>query len=197
VCRTPHFSLPFADLSVALRSLQNFSRTWPSISLTSPAFIASCILVIVSHFASFNYFSERTRGSNYGYNSYNRSGNGRWNAHAGHNGKDDTFLDVATYFGVCVWLCPCTSFAETFGAERKADFASLPVFLFLSLSANDNVLPSASTCLIRRRLCPALLMSSLHRRAFATHHPFATPSRLTHPRPQAELHHEERSLLGL
>ncbi|ORY80687.1 transmembrane adaptor Erv26-domain-containing protein [Leucosporidium creatinivorum] len=104
--------------------LQNFSRTWPSISLTSPAFIASCILVIVSHFASFNYFSERTRGSNYGYNSYNRSGSGRWNAHASHSGKDDTFLDVATYFGVCVWLCP--------------------FFLFLSLSANDNVLPSAS-----------------------------------------------------
>lgn len=32
-----------------------------------------------------------------------------------------TFMDIATFFGVCVWL--------------------VPLFLFLSLSANDNALP--------------------------------------------------------
>lgn len=34
-------------------------------------------------------------------------------------------MDIATYFGICVWL--------------------VPFYLFLSLSANDNVLPSAGT----------------------------------------------------
>ncbi|KAK4050051.1 erv26 super protein [Microbotryomycetes sp. JL221] len=69
------------------------------------------------------YFSERARAAG-SYNSYNR-GNARWNQHASHYnyGHEDTFVDVATYFGVCVWLTP--------------------FFLFLSLSANDNVLPSA------------------------------------------------------
>ncbi|KAM0792686.1 hypothetical protein ACM66B_002466 [Microbotryomycetes sp. NB124-2] len=102
--------------------LQNFSRTWPSISLLSPTFILSCVLVLTSHFVSFRYFSDRAR-ANGGYNSYNRGG--RWNQHASHYayGHEDTFMDVATYFGICVWLTP--------------------FFLFLSLSANDNVLPSA------------------------------------------------------
>lgn len=34
-------------------------------------------------------------------------------------------MDIATFFGICVWL--------------------VPFYLFLSLSANDNVLPSAGT----------------------------------------------------
>jgi hypothetical protein len=38
--------------------------------------------------------------------------------------EDVSFGDVATFFGICVWL--------------------LPFYLFLSLSANDNVLPSRS-----------------------------------------------------
>lgn len=111
--------------------LQNFSRTWPSIALTSPAFLASCALVVLSHFASFSYFSERAREPRH-YGSYGAKKYGapaaRWGASTGGWGgatqaSDETFMDVATYFGVCVWL--------------------VPMFLFLSLSANDNVLPSA------------------------------------------------------
>ncbi|SGY67155.1 BQ5605_C004g02749 [Microbotryum silenes-dioicae] len=107
--------------------LQNFSRSWPRISLMSPAFILSCVLVIANHFISLNYFSERARST--GYQPYRHGGRGantgsRWSsAHLSHaSNHKETFLDVATYFGVCVWLCP--------------------FFLFLSLSANDNVLPS-------------------------------------------------------
>lgn len=91
--------------------LQNFGPKWPVISLVSPFFILSCLLVLASHFASFRYFSERGRRNTYG------------RYRAGYR-NDDTFLDVATFFGVCVWL--------------------VPFFLFLSLSANDNVLPSSS-----------------------------------------------------
>ena len=37
--------------------------------------------------------------------------------------KTPTFGDMATFFGICVWLTP--------------------LFFFLSLSANDNTLPTA------------------------------------------------------
>jgi hypothetical protein len=111
--------------------LQNFSRTWPSISLTSPAFIASCVLVIASHFVAFSHFSLRARGgsNSHGYN-YGNGGGGTWGKQGRHGGwkngrrlDEDSFMDVATFFGVCVWL--------------------VPFYLFLSLSANDNVLPSS------------------------------------------------------
>jgi hypothetical protein len=50
----------------------------------------------------------------------------RYGAGSGKGGIDDgpTFMDVAAFFGVCVWF--------------------VPLFLFLSLSANDNALPSLS-----------------------------------------------------
>ena len=44
-----------------------------------------------------------------------------------HRGPDPNapgFTDIATFFGICVWL--------------------VPLFLFLSLSANDNALPTSS-----------------------------------------------------
>ncbi|GAA5850812.1 hypothetical protein JCM8547_009096 [Rhodosporidiobolus lusitaniae] len=100
--------------------LGNFSRSWPIISLTSLTFIASCLLVLVHHFLSFRHFSARSASSAHQnrythYNAYNRN----------HTSARDepTFLDIATFFTVCVWL--------------------VPFYLFLSLSANDNVLPSA------------------------------------------------------
>ncbi|SCZ92664.1 BZ3500_MvSof-1268-A1-R1_Chr5-2g08082 [Microbotryum saponariae] len=103
--------------------LQNFSRSWPRISLISPAFILSCVLVIANHFVSLNYFSERARSTGY-HGGRGANTGSRWSsAHLSHaSNHEETFLDVATYFGVCVWLCP--------------------FFLFLSLSANNNVLPS-------------------------------------------------------
>lgn len=108
--------------------LQNFSKTWPFISLTSLKFITSCILVILDHFAWFFYFAERaretastTRRPAYrGGNQWDPNRYGHGNRYAGL--RELSFMDVATFFGVCVWL--------------------VPFFLFLSLSANDNVLPS-------------------------------------------------------
>lgn len=96
--------------------LSNFSSTWPFISLISPRFILSCILVVADHFTWFFHFAakaqeaKRYRGPKYRY------GSGQ--------GKDDApaFMDVAAFFAVCVWF--------------------VPLFLFLSLSANDNALPS-------------------------------------------------------
>lgn len=111
--------------------LQNFSRTWPFISLSSLKFIASCLLVILDHFAWFFYFADRAKETSaanaprhprqpgYRPGGYGRGG-GAGGKYAGV--RELSFMDVATFFGVCVWL--------------------VPFFLFLSLSANDNVLPS-------------------------------------------------------
>ncbi|GJN87867.1 hypothetical protein Rhopal_000822-T1 [Rhodotorula paludigena] len=100
----------------------NFSRNWPTISLTSVTFIASCIFVLASHFLSFRHFSARTASGHSGrythYNAYDPK-RGRY----GVSNHSESFLEVATFFAICVWL--------------------VPFYLFLSLSANDNVLPSA------------------------------------------------------
>jgi hypothetical protein len=94
--------------------LQNFSDAWPVISLSSPSFAASCVLVIVDHFLWFFHFAHVTHEA-------------RQMARKAYRGpsvvKVPTFGDMATFFGICVWLTP--------------------LFLFLSLSANDNTLPTA------------------------------------------------------
>jgi len=96
--------------------LQNFSHTWPVISLTSPSFIASCILVVADHFLWFFHFARLTHEA-------------RQAAHKAYRGgpvvRPPTFGDMATFFALCVWLTP--------------------LFLFLSLSANDNTLPTSDT----------------------------------------------------
>ncbi|KAI0750963.1 DUF396-domain-containing protein [Daedaleopsis nitida] len=93
--------------------LQNFTPTWPFISLTSFSFLGSCTLVVVDHFLWFFYFARITQEA-------------RHRAHRSYRGPPllhpvPNFGDIATFFGVCVWLAP--------------------LFLFLSLSANDNALP--------------------------------------------------------
>ena len=90
--------------------LQNFSSSWPLISLTSPSFLASCVLVVADHFIWFFYFARITSGTRH-ITSYRgvtlppRPG----------------FTEIASFFAICVWFTP--------------------LFLFLSLSANDNALP--------------------------------------------------------
>lgn len=76
-------------------------------------------MVVADHFLWFFYFAEKAQEAK------------RWNASAkrfrqqagsGGAGKQGpSFMDVAAFFAVCVWF--------------------VPLFLFLSLSANDNVLP--------------------------------------------------------
>lgn len=96
--------------------LQNFSNTWPIISLTSISFMSSCILVMADHFLWFFYFSKLTQTARH--TAYRGGGYGKRNEVPG-------FASIATFFGLCVWLAP--------------------LFLFLSLSANDNALPISGT----------------------------------------------------
>lgn len=110
-------SLPLAHLVFSIAChivyLQNFTPTWPLISLSSLAFISSCVLVVADHFMWFFYFSRLA--------SQARSARGRM--YRGTNSGAPGFSDIATFFAVCVWLAP--------------------LFLFLSLSAGENALPTA------------------------------------------------------
>ncbi|BGP05294.1 erv26 super protein [Rhodotorula toruloides] len=103
--------------------LQNFSRHWPVISVKSLTFVLSCLIVLLSHYLSFRHFSSRSlaAASHHSYPRYDP----RKGRYASQGAQTESFLEVATYFGVCVWL--------------------VPFYLFLSLSANDNVLPSSGT----------------------------------------------------
>ncbi|EIW72930.1 hypothetical protein TREMEDRAFT_67140 [Tremella mesenterica DSM 1558] len=96
--------------------LQNFSSTWPYISLTSIKFIASCCLVVADHFIWFFHFAAKAQEAKRFRKPTYRYGTGVKEV------DSVAFMDVAAFFAVCVWF--------------------VPLFLFLSLSANDNALPS-------------------------------------------------------
>jgi len=87
--------------------MQNLRR-FPYVKLTDPIFIASCLLVLANHWLWFRHFSAPLPAKDrYGY----------W-----ENQQLPTFTEIASFFGLNVWLVP---------------FA-----LFVSLSAGENVLPS-------------------------------------------------------
>ncbi|GLB34015.1 putative inositol polyphosphate phosphatase, catalytic domain homologues [Lyophyllum shimeji] len=107
-------SLPLAHTAFSIIChivyLQNFSASWPLISLTSISFIASCLLVIADHFLWFFHFAHITQEARH-----------RRTYRGPPPEAPPGFTEIASFFGICVWLAP--------------------LFLFLSLSANDNALP--------------------------------------------------------
>ncbi|KAH6866699.1 transmembrane adaptor Erv26-domain-containing protein [Alternaria rosae] len=104
------FPIGLSALSVVSHFIyaQNLRR-FPIVKLTDPLFLASCALVIANHYLWFRHFSAPPASS---YSSYPYS----------RDANIPTFTEIASYFGLCVWLVP---------------FA-----LFVSLSAGENVLPS-------------------------------------------------------
>ncbi|KAI0147676.1 transmembrane adaptor Erv26 [Xylariaceae sp. FL1272] len=85
-------------------------RRFPFVKLTDPLFLVSCVLVLANHYLWFRHFSESQQRS------YSRMSSMYDQTDA------PTFTEIASFFGICVWLVP---------------FA-----LFVSLSASDNVLPT-------------------------------------------------------
>ncbi|KAI1811642.1 transmembrane adaptor Erv26 [Poronia punctata] len=85
-------------------------RRFPFVRLTDPLFLTSCVLVLVNHYYWFRYFSQAQARS------YSRLS-------SMYEQPDvPTFAEIASFFGICVWL--------------------IPFALFVSLSASDNVLPT-------------------------------------------------------
>ena len=84
-------------------------------SLYHPLFILSCVLVLLNHWLWFRHFSKPLPAS--------RRNEGSWRQPYQIEYENmPSFSEVASYFGLCVWLVP---------------FA-----LFVRLSAGENVLPS-------------------------------------------------------
>jgi len=109
--------------------LSNFSRAWPSISLTSLSFISSCCMVIIDHFAWFFYFADRVS-----HHHHRPSPQSWFSSNRNHLPDQLTFVDITTFFALCVWM--------------------VPFFLFLSLSASDNVLPNCVDLSLSQPLFP-------------------------------------------
>ncbi|CEP12590.1 hypothetical protein [Parasitella parasitica] len=94
----PFFHLAFSIFCHCVYSLN--LKNFPFISLSSIQFLSSCVLVFADHFLWFNYFTKHYK----------------------------PFMDIAAFFGLCVWLVP---------------FA-----YFISLSANDNALPTSDPAFV-------------------------------------------------
>ncbi|KAK5110860.1 hypothetical protein LTR62_005571 [Meristemomyces frigidus] len=106
------FPLYLSALSIGshILYLQNL-RHFPIVKLTDPVFLLSCVAVLGNHYFWFRHFSAPPAAT---------GGNERFNYYAQQDAP--TFTEIASFFGLCVWLVP---------------FA-----LFVSLSAGENVLPS-------------------------------------------------------
>ena len=89
-------------------------RHFPIVKLTDPFFLSSCALVIINHWLWFKHFSAPV-----GYRGIPSS---RRDWYSAPVYDQPTFTEIASYFGLCVWLVPFS--------------------LFVSLSAGENVLPS-------------------------------------------------------
>jgi Transmembrane adaptor Erv26 len=93
-------------------------RHFPIVKLGDPLFILSCVLVLINHWVWFQHFSKPTP---FKVGGGSRLGNDFWDKYQTAL-PQPSFTEIASYFGLCVWLVP---------------FA-----LFVSLSAGENVLPS-------------------------------------------------------
>lgn len=116
------FLLILFSMTAHVVYLTNFTSQWPFISLTSIKFLASCCMVVADHFLWFFHFAEKAHEAK-----TRRAPRYRYGANANKQQVETpSFMDVAAFFAICVWL--------------------VPLFLFLSLSANDNVLPQQGEC---------------------------------------------------
>ena len=86
--------------SVVFLPQQNFSKTWPVISLTAPTFLASCVLVLADHFVWFWHFSTKAAEARahrrpVGGSPYTRPSH----AQTMKGDAAPAFMDVASFFG--------------------------------------------------------------------------------------------------
>ncbi|KAI9729091.1 MAG: erv26 super protein [Chrysothrix sp. TS-e1954] len=97
--------------------LQNLRR-FPIVKLTDPVFLASCTLVLLNHYIWFRHFSAPPPHSP----SSSKAPYRRVSPYENPYDPYPSFTEIASFFGLCVWLVPFS--------------------LFVSLSASENVLPS-------------------------------------------------------
>ncbi len=111
---------PFALTALGIASHAVYAsnlRRFPIVKLADPLFMLSCVLVLTNHWGWFQHFSKPAPLTDGG----SRLGNAFGDRYQSTT-PQPSFTEIASYFGLCVWLVP---------------FA-----LFVSLSAGENVLPS-------------------------------------------------------
>jgi hypothetical protein len=88
-------------------------RRFPNVKVTDGLFMASCVLVLFNHWIWMGWFSQLQQAAYSRVSSYYE--------------KPDvpSFIQVASYFALCVWI--------------------IPFSLFISLSAGENVLPTINS----------------------------------------------------
>lgn len=111
------FYLTLLGIASHLLYLSNL-RHFPIVKLTDVFFLGSCVAVVANHWLWFTHFSQLQPTGPYG--GAQRMMRDRYSTNL--YAAQPSFTEIASYFGLCVWLVP---------------FA-----LFVSLSAGENVLPS-------------------------------------------------------
>ncbi|CCE61608.1 hypothetical protein TPHA_0A05340 [Tetrapisispora phaffii CBS 4417] len=75
-------------------------KTFPFISLSSPAFLASCACVVINHYLWFKYFNDTAVPPQFRYDpNYIPK-------------RRATFAEVSSFFGICVWFIPFALFVS-------------------------------------------------------------------------------------
>ncbi|EAS31785.3 uncharacterized protein CIMG_07264 [Coccidioides immitis RS] len=118
-------SLTFLSIVSHLVYASNLRR-FPVVKLSDPLFILSCLLVGLNHWVWFRHFSDpATLQTKYSRSSSHSASFSTGGQHYGAGSDLPSFTEIASYFGLCVWLVPFS--------------------LFVSLSAGENVLPTTGS----------------------------------------------------
>lgn len=101
LCITDRLSWKLVTLSVVSHLVykQNLKR-FPVIQLTSPTFLASCVLVVVNHYLWFRYFNHIEIPPQFRYDPHYIPM------------KRASFAEVASFFALCVWFIPFALFVS-------------------------------------------------------------------------------------
>lgn len=120
-------------------------KSFPYVQFTSISFLGACIMLIVNHWLAFTYFS----GVWYQFSEvFSRTMFCNTVASFTHCDKCPEIFQILAYFTLCLWVVP---------------FA-----LFVSLSANDNVLPTVN------ERSPLLSKFSVYANNYRNQHSFRT-----------------------
>lgn len=97
--------LTLSALSIAshILYLQNLRR-FPWVKLTDPIFLASCVLVLINHYAWYRHFSTPPTPPTR-YNFYDQP-------------SVPSFTEIASFFGLQVWLVPFALFVSLSAGEN-------------------------------------------------------------------------------
>lgn len=101
LCVTDRFPLKLVALSVVSHLVYRANlKRFPVISLASPTFVVSCVLVVANHYLWFRYFNHVEIPPQFRYDPHYIPA------------KRASFAQVASFFALCVWFVPFALFVS-------------------------------------------------------------------------------------